>query len=798
MENFSRRRDRKYEKSISKATVTCCYSLFYYLWVVMTEFEKPILSIEKPWFTLILAKRLKLQDRVRKVTDYYIKELVDRKILTPLEKTVSESNDTIVSEINSTELIYDSDDYSCYEEYEAYEKNSKSKHFRGSSVLFKYEEDSRVNTAVTSYTIENEVDANLHRCCLFGGVRMFIKILANIFFYTDDAHLDDSSFKLPSKIFKAGTSTEEIKFLMDEIGLSEAEGRYLLLKKRIKNYPELSTFLSNSKFVESDWPRYFIDCSEADFNKILSSNGKLYSFGFIEEGGVLSQGILECMEGKNLDCYFADLLKEEDCNTAFDLNSFNVPEIKTEIFLNFLKSEKNASILLYGKPGAGKTEYAKALAKMTGLKTMIFKNESEANGTKKSVLGKLNCLLSLNRPDSILIVDEAESVLQTQEYSFFGLRSSGGKGVVNKMLENNQNKVIWIVNSKNQMDISTLRRFNLSHEFPEMPVEQMRQIAKSKIASLELEGQVQETILDMFEKYHVTGASVENVAKVIRSMKQENPERLSEKVEVVLKENSKLIYGQAKLREKVNPAYDISVLNTTIQAEEIAEMLENAKEFAKRNKCVENGIRILFWGISGTGKTEFARYLGSRLNKKILIKRVSDIFSKYVGETEKNIASAFSEAESTDSILLFDEADSFFTDRNRANNSWERTQVNEFLTQLEEFSGIVICTTNLKDIMDEAMARRFQIKVEFKGLEFEGIKKLLEKYFSSITFSECDLNRLKGIESVTPGDFGALSGKIRFMRQSEINASFIVNELLEMQTYKNCNGTNSKVIGFAS
>ena len=136
---------------------------------------------------------------------------------------------------------------------------------------------------------------------------------------------------------------------------------------------------------------------------------------------------------------------------------------------------------------------------------------------------------------------------------------------------------------------------------------------------------------------------------------------------------------------------------------------------------------MLFYGLSGTGKTEFARYISSCLGKDILLKRASDILDKYVGESEKHIKDAFQEAEATNSILLFDEADSFFADRNSVHNSWERTQVNEFLTQMEEFGGILICTTNLKQIMDSAMNRRFHMIVEFKSLTENGIECMLKR-----------------------------------------------------------------------
>ena len=134
-----------------------------------------------------------------------------------------------------------------------------------------------------------------------------------------------------------------------------------------------------------------------------------------------------------------------------------------------------------------------------------------------------------------------------------------------------------------------------------------------------------------------------------------------------------------------------------------------------------------------------------------------ELLNMYVGESEKNIKQAFEEAERTNSILLFDEADSFFADRNNAQHSWERTMVNEFLTQMEEFKGILICTTNLKHIMDSAMQRRFHFCVEFKPLEKSGIQTMLEKYFPEYGFTKDEIKTLEASGSITPGDFGSLS-----------------------------------------
>ena len=171
----------------------------------------------------------------------------------------------------------------------------------------------------------------------------------------------------------------------------------------------------------------------------------------------------------------------------------------------------------------------------------------------------------------------------------------------------------------------------------------------------------------------------------------------------------------------------------------------------------------------------------------------TDKFSKWVGENEANIRRAFEQAEATDDVLLFDEADTFFADRTNLDHSWERSTVNEFLTQMEEFSGILICTTNLRQIMDPAMQRRFHILTEFKPLDANGIEILLKRYFKTFDFNLDLLNQITKYDTVTPGDFGQLAGKIRFMSKDYISSEMIVDELCKIQEEKE---GNQKHIGF--
>ena len=260
----------------------------------------------------------------------------------------------------------------------------------------------------------------------------------------------------------------------------------------------------------------------------------------------------------------------------------------------------------------------------------------------------------------------------------------------------------------------------------------------------------------------------------------DNPE--SQKEETAVIENPYEL--DSRELKTINSSYDLSVLNTSIPAQEIVEMVQNAIVNDRKSQSNEKGIRILFYGLSGAGKTNLAHFIAESLGKGLITKNASDILGMFVGESEKNIAKAFADAKKQKKILLFDEVDSFFRERSYASQSWEITQVNEFLTQMEKFEGIVICTTNLRNIMDKAMQRRFHIMVEFKALKDEGVQSLLGKYFPHFDFNEEDIRRISRFQSATPGDFGNLSSRLRFMNQEKVTETFITDELCRMQEEK--------------
>ncbi|MCR4733802.1 MAG: AAA family ATPase [Treponema sp.] len=685
-----------------------------------------------------------------------------------------------------------------FEEDDAYEEiNYPSRRRNKKNNKFLYEEDKEV-ADITNFSRLNENTLNFLRLMVIPDRNIYSQIVYYTFFTTAKVSIKACHNKLPLRYEKKMHDISKLKFLQKELNLSDKETEYLLCRYRKGTIESITELLSDLTNSSSELYPKILDISEREFKKITRPDSKLRQYGFINDNKELNPVLIDCIEEQNFSLYFADCIKIQNLSEVYDLSSFEVPDKNTSIYKSLLESNNPISLLLYGAPGAGKTEYAKALIKSTGKKALIFKNEAELMDADE-VLCRLNCLLSLNRKDSILIIDEADNLLSTCISTFFGpIHSSKKKGIVNKMLESSQNKVIWIVNYKSQIDESTLRRFTVSYKFSPMSAKMLENIAEKKLNSLEIENKTKGEIVNLLSRYKVTGASVDNLVKAVNSMKSNDNEMLLENVKIVLKDNSTLLHNEAKMRTSVKESYDMSVLNTSIPAEKILKMLQNAKKYSDKNPGT-GSVKMLLYGLSGTGKTEFSRYISQCLGKDILLKRASDIFDKYVGGTEQNISQAFQEAAANDMILLFDEADSFFADRNGASRNYERTQVNEFLTQLEEFPGIVICTTNLRNIMDPAMLRRFHITVDFKALTEEGISRLLSKFFKEYTFTQQMVKELSRYGTVTPGDFGRLSDTIKFMDQEDITSEYIVEELCNIQKEKNENGNQYRsAIGFCA
>lgn len=135
-----------------------------------------------------------------------------------------------------------------------------------------------------------------------------------------------------------------------------------------------------------------------------------------------------------------------------------------------------------------------------------------------------------------------------------------------------------------------------------------------------------------------------------------------------------------------------------------------------RKLSLGKGLNVLFAGPSGTGKTMAAEIIALELGLDLYKIDLSTVVSKYIGETEKNLSAIFSEAETSNAILFFDEADALFGKRSEVKDSHDRyanIETGYLLQRMEEYEGIVILATNFRKNMEEAFVRRLQFTIEF-------------------------------------------------------------------------------------
>jgi SpoVK/Ycf46/Vps4 family AAA+-type ATPase len=359
---------------------------------------------------------------------------------------------------------------------------------------------------------------------------------------------------------------------------------------------------------------------------------------------------------------------------------------------------------------------------------------------------------------SMVVFEEMEDVFPAEGTMMGSKRERfvGNKAEINSMLEQNPVPTLWISNDVGYMDSAYLRRFDYALELLPPPRSVRKNIIRRHFADLP----VPESYLDnLAANEELTPAQVERVAKVARHAGITQQHELGRAVERMI-ENSMSLMGQTRVSQKLGDAvqFGIEFLNVGTPIDALIEGLKQA------TTC-----RMCFYGPPGTGKTSLGRHLAEALDRPLMVKRASDLLGRFVGQTEQNLARMFRTARDDGAVLLLDEADGFLRDRQTAQQSWEVTQVNELLTQMEDFDGVFICATNLMDRLDPAALRRFDFKVRFDCLNNEQRWRLFVRYLDELGYSclageETTLIRsLEKLNNLTPGDFAVASRQFRIL-----------------------------------
>ena len=224
-------------------------------------------------------------------------------------------------------------------------------------------------------------------------------------------------------------------------------------------------------------------------------------------------------------------------------------------------------------------------------------------------------------------------------------------------------------------------------------------------------------------------------------------------------------FQRKKEKVKANSNIKMELFNVEPSAEFIVNQIETLLHSDRRPP----NITALFHGLPGTGKTELAREIGRLLGKPIMKKTYGEIQAKYVGEGEKNLADAFEDATEEGAILLIDEIDSLAANRELADKEFTKTMTNQLLTELDEFKGIFIGTTNFTKSLDPAVLRRLHLKLEFKALCDEGREIAFRHFFGRLKPTE----ELFELPYLTPGDFHAVRSKALYVTKKPTGKDYV-------------------------
>ncbi|MCB1745282.1 MAG: ATP-binding protein [Lysobacteraceae bacterium] len=563
-----------------------------------------------------------------------------------------------------------------------------------------------------------------------------------------------------------------LKLLRQRFGFSNLEIRLIALALLLQTENPLSQVarkISCGSDPYRDLGR-ILDCPAARIATALDPYTKLRRSGFVTIGGSgdTLAGYLKVSHGRLRRLTHQRLSDTDDLLQSFaclasppELGPNDYPHLTpsfnavTRLLCTALQEKRaGVNLLLYGDPGTGKTQLCRVLAQ--AVRAPLY-DVSVSHDPMKPLepmqrltnAATLQFLLGGRR--ALLCFDETDAL--------FGLGSSGSgpathadkaKAWLNHQMGINAVPTIWVANDISFMDPALARRFDLIIRLDAPPQEQRLSLLKRECAHL---GSPE--LLQMLSRVEeITPALVTRASRTVTCMRAASDGHADALLETVL---------DGVLQAQGHPplARSLAIASNAVFEPALCNASENlvaVMQGLQRN----NGGRVCLYGPPGTGKTAWGRWLAEQLGRPLLLKKVSDLQSPWVGMTERNLAKAFDRASRDRAVLQIDELDSFLRDRQHARQPWEITVTNELLTQLECFEGVFIASTNLMDDIDRAALRRFDWKIRFDYLRQEQAEAMFRRVLDTLqlTTSSDDLGHALP-DQLTPGDFAVIARRHR-------------------------------------
>lgn len=618
-----------------------------------------------------------------------------------------------------------------------------------------------------------------------------------------------------------------LKLLQECFGLSEIETNILyiigLFDKMNRYYDDKLDYLEFCLLLAS-----VLQTSPTKIQKLLMADMPLRKFDFIDDRHRSDEFGLESFTERLMQEPFSkqEMMKRIARiypKSTLEIADFSYMKSDLDMLLNYCKNAKNPSVFLYGGAGVGKNEIAALIAKELDKDLWEIHNIDTRGIMREDRLEQfIRAQAMLKADKSVILLDECEEFFPSLSPKYNEDKPS--KNTLNKMLESVKIPSIFLSNSAN-IDPAFLRRFDIVLEIHAPPKEKKEELIQKSLKSQKIH--LDSKIISQISESSLSQGVLLSACKVAKTLakhklysfeKKDSKDRgrknkiITDSLIQVLNEHLKL-QGQPTIATKAPQAlpYNMSLINASVDMQSLCERIKRvcgAKDSNKLESSLDSsdsaqGIRILAYGMAGSGKSEFAKALAKELNKPIMLKRASDLLSMWLGGSEKNIAAAFSEAEKRGAILVLDEVDSFLQDRSGAQRSWEVSQVNEMLTQMENFEGIFIATTNFMDTLDRASIRRFDMKVEFKPLDCARLKQAFSLYAKHLGISDYAVflestsakKALEKLENICFGDFALIARGAAFAPLE--SAQELLEKLQEEARLKGLSAAgSSKRVGF--
>lgn len=480
--------------------------------------------------------------------------------------------------------------------------------------------------------------------------------------------------------------------------------------------------------------------------------------------------------------------------TGLTLADFDFVHDDAQLLCDLLRGavarrEAGVNVLIYGPPGTGKTELARVAAQSAGLE--LFEVEY-ADREGHSLAGRdryrslqIAQVFLKGTVCSALLFDEVEDVFpalpvdgRTRGELPHGAHAGvGGKAWVNQVLENNPVPTLWVTNRIDQIDPAFRRRFAYHLELKSPPPGAREQLVRKALAGAPVS---EALVARLSERPGLTPAHIHTARRFAELVSQNGSDPHSPSSEpfdrLIERQLAHADQAQGRRRDPLSRPQSLQYGLQWLHTESRYELSRIVAALRARGHGT-----LCFHGPPGTGKTALAEHLAQELQRPLLVRRASDLMSKFVGETEQQMAAMFAEAEAEQAVLLLDEADSFLLDRRNAQRSHEISEVNEMLQGMERFRGVFVCTTNLMERLDAAALRRFTFKVAFLPLRPE---QRLALFTQEALAHPTDGSphpdlvpawalRLQRLDQLTLGDFAAVKRQADILQETPDPETFL-------------------------